>query len=403
MSTYRPTFLGLFALLFVLTPPGVAFGQQTAEDFVKSGNTRMSKGDQDGSIDDYSKAIELNPKYSEAYGYRGVAENAKGDWDGAIADCNRAIDLDPKYAYAYNNRGKAKMGKGDWDGAIADCTKAIEFSPKNPVTYINRAEAKKAKGDLSGVIADYSKVIEIDPQNADAYINRGDAKRHKGDWDGAIADYSKAIEVHPEYTASYYDHSIAKVNIEFDPKYPAYCNRGIAKVNSGDWDGAIADFTKAIEINSQDADAYSYRGQAKKAKGDQAGADADFAQATKLKDPYGTKGGVFDLSSTVEKKAATPATKEKGLCLSVSGSAMPDVGTFTVSYVVVKGGKEITASINGMGNRCDLLRGDYIKSCTVQKTSDNQDWIKLEILEDGKKIFESEKIITKEPIVYEKK
>ena len=69
----------------------------------------------------------------------------------------------------------------------------------------------------------------------------------------------------------------------------------------------------------------------------------------------------------------------------------------------VKGGKEITVSINGIGNRCEIFRGDYIKSCTVQKTSDNQDWITLKISEDGKEIFEAEKIITKELIVYEKK
>ena len=108
------------------------------------------------------------------------------------------------------------------------------------------------------------------------------AGSHIWDVDGAIADYSKAIEVHLKDTA-YFNHGIARVNIEIDPKYPAYYNRGIAKENTGDWDGAIADFTKVIKINSQDANAYSYRGQAKKARGDQAGADADFAQAAKLR------------------------------------------------------------------------------------------------------------------------
>jgi tetratricopeptide (TPR) repeat protein len=64
-----------------------------------------------------------------------------------------------------------------------------------------------------------------------------------------------------------------------------YINRGWAKRAKGDFDGAIADYSKAIELNPKLAVAYSNRGEAKKAKGDQEGADADLAQAEKLRGP----------------------------------------------------------------------------------------------------------------------
>jgi tetratricopeptide (TPR) repeat protein len=54
------------------------------------------------------------------YYNRGLAKQDKGDLDGAIADYNRAIELDPKYFFAYNNRGNAKKDKDDLDGAIGD-------------------------------------------------------------------------------------------------------------------------------------------------------------------------------------------------------------------------------------------------------------------------------------------
>ena len=101
-------------------------------------------------------------------------------------------------------------------------------------------------------------------QSINEVINRGHAKEVKGDWDGAIADFSKAIELNPTFADNYQ-------------------MRGSAKRAKGDLDGAIVDFTKAIELNPKDAYAYDARGNAKKAKGDQAGADADFAQALKLK------------------------------------------------------------------------------------------------------------------------
>ena len=50
----------------------------------------------------------------------------------------------------------------------------------------------------------------------------------------------------------------------------------------GDLDGAIADFSKAIELKPKFILAYADRGNAKKAKGDQAGAEEDIAQANKL-------------------------------------------------------------------------------------------------------------------------
>jgi hypothetical protein len=39
---------------------------------------------------------------------RGLAKSTKGDQDGAIADFSKAIDLNPKLAEAYLNRGLAK-------------------------------------------------------------------------------------------------------------------------------------------------------------------------------------------------------------------------------------------------------------------------------------------------------
>src|SRR5204863_6387579 len=67
-------------------------------------------------------------------------------------------------------------------------------------------------------------------KDAAAYTNRGIAKLQKSDWDGAIADFDRALQ--------------------FDPKLAqAYANRGDAKTEKGDFDGAIADFNRALQLN----------------------------------------------------------------------------------------------------------------------------------------------------------
>jgi tetratricopeptide (TPR) repeat protein len=95
------------------------------------------------------------------------------------------------------------------------------------------------------------------PTTAGAYNDRGLARFEKGDLDGAISDYTTAIEIDPRYTHAYY-------------------NRGIARRAKGDLDGAIADYNKYIEMEPRDADGYYKRGVAREAKGDLDGAIADY-------------------------------------------------------------------------------------------------------------------------------
>ena len=80
---------------------------------------------------------------------RGFAKQAKGDHDGAIADYNRAIEL------------AAKVTIFCVDGTIADYNRAIELDPKQPRAYMNRGFAKQAKDDVDGAIADYNRALEL--------------------------------------------------------------------------------------------------------------------------------------------------------------------------------------------------------------------------------------------------
>jgi tetratricopeptide (TPR) repeat protein len=102
------------------------------------------------------------------------------------------------------------------------------------------------------------------PSSAAEYLARGDARWQKGDLGGAVADYTKAIELDPSSADAYY-------------------NRGAVRQNQNDEDGAIADYSKAIELNPQFADAYFYRGFLLGYKGDFDKALTDFDKAIDLK------------------------------------------------------------------------------------------------------------------------
>ncbi|MEO6789102.1 MAG: tetratricopeptide repeat protein, partial [Chthoniobacteraceae bacterium] len=151
------------------------------------------------------------------------ATAAKGDNDGALADFNRAIDIDPKLADAWHDRGAVRSQKGDLEGAIADLSRAVEIDPKNAKTLYERGMLRKAHGEIEGAVADFSRVIELNPKNDSPYLGRAAAKSGLNDLDGAIADYGRALELNPKLARAHF-------------------SRGVAHYRQQHWQEAVADF-----------------------------------------------------------------------------------------------------------------------------------------------------------------
>ncbi len=73
---------------------------QTETDYFEIGNAKYDLEDHRGAVLDYTKAIEINTKYSKAYYYRGFTKNLLGDKNGGCLDWSKAGELG--YADAYD-------------------------------------------------------------------------------------------------------------------------------------------------------------------------------------------------------------------------------------------------------------------------------------------------------------
>jgi len=129
---------------------------------------------------------------AEFYYNRGIAYGKKGQYDRAISDFTKAIEIDPRYAEAYNNRGIAYGKKDQYDQVISDFTKAIEIDPRYAEAYNNRGIAYGKKGQYDRAISDYTKALKINPMFAGAYYNRGVAYYYKKEYDKSLEDVEKA-------------------------------------------------------------------------------------------------------------------------------------------------------------------------------------------------------------------
>jgi lipoprotein NlpI len=102
------------------------------------------------------------------------------------------------------------------------------------------------------------------PKLATTLYNRGTAYQRRGDFDLAIQDFTRVIELRPETSKAFY-------------------NRGMVYLSQGEFDRAIQDFDEAIRISPEYAVAFSNRGVAHMNKGTYDRAIADFDQAIRLK------------------------------------------------------------------------------------------------------------------------
>ena len=125
------------------------------------GNMYLQEGKYDKAIADYSKAIEFNPKDTEAYNARGYLHILTHEYSKAISDASMAIQIDPTYANAYDTRAEAYWNMGEYDKAIAYSNKAIELNANEAYYYRNRGIAYKLKGEYDEAIVDLQKCIEL--------------------------------------------------------------------------------------------------------------------------------------------------------------------------------------------------------------------------------------------------
>jgi tetratricopeptide (TPR) repeat protein len=239
---------------------------QTAIDYVMRGTAYAQLSNTEAAIEDYTSAIDLNPRMVVAYNNRGNLRQYLGDLDGAIEDFSLVLEIDKQSPIAYNNRGIVYTYLKRYPEAIDDYTKALELQQNFTSAYNNRANAYCHINEFDKAIADYSQSIAFDPDFAVAYSNRGNIYRTQGDLSAALSDYDRSIKLDPNLVIAHY-------------------NRGICHRQLGHHQQAIADYTKTLVLDPQYFYAYYHRGNARQYLGDKHGAIADYTQTLRF-DPH---------------------------------------------------------------------------------------------------------------------
>lgn len=202
-----------------------------ARAFFSRGMVYFSLSEYDPAFMDFQQALAINPLLAEAHLEIGKVQLKRmmPNQRGALASFSKAIDVNQKYANAYFHRGLLRDEMMEPGKAIADLNKAIEFNPGYYEAFFYRARVFEKQYDYTNALKDVNTALFIKNDFADGYNLRGLIYLKMGNYKNACSDFEQAVK------------GIEKPGKE-------YFNLGFAKSKIRDYNGALIAFNQSLEF-----------------------------------------------------------------------------------------------------------------------------------------------------------
>lgn len=185
---------------------------------------------------------------------------------GSILTSAQAVSLSPETMATRNQQ---------------DYSDALSPQPITAADFYNRGLALEGAGHFELALADFNRAIALKPNDPDYLFSRGLTYADLGDQKRAIQDFNQALLLDNRFAAAYYQRGVARIAIPVaqvnDPTNPTLLPQYTDEVAA-----AIADFTKATELEPEFVAAFYQRGLAHYLQGDEQLARQDYGIAQQL-------------------------------------------------------------------------------------------------------------------------
>jgi tetratricopeptide (TPR) repeat protein len=135
-----------------------------------------------------------------------------------------------------------------WAEAQADVDEAIKLAPKYPRAHGLRGTLLLEQGKAADALEAFEAAVRIDPEFAEGIYNRGASHAALDQYDAAIADFSRAIELRADFWDAYTNRAFTLVR------------RGAERGSTQDMTAAMEDYNRAHELNPRAVEPIYLRG-----------------------------------------------------------------------------------------------------------------------------------------------
>lgn len=137
----------------------------SARAHLLKGQTLLATADTISALSEMTEAIRLDPKFTDAYDKRGQVYYEQMKYDLADADYKKLIELNPADLLGYMGLGRNCQAKGQLDEAIRLFNKVAGMYPDYSSALAFRAESYLAKNEYLKAADDICRALEIDSDN----------------------------------------------------------------------------------------------------------------------------------------------------------------------------------------------------------------------------------------------
>lgn len=184
-----------------------------ANDAYKKAMDYAESGNYEKAADSFKTAIKNNNEKAEYYLDYGMTLNHLGNYKKAIKQFEKAYQkVNNKISRQNNKRvhygeALAYYGLHKYDDAISQCKKALEISESkdlNGDVYATMAMAQWVAGDSLGALGALDQLLKENSKDTAAYVMRGQIKQDMEEYDSAVQDFMKAIEIDEKCYEAYF-------------------------------------------------------------------------------------------------------------------------------------------------------------------------------------------------------
>ena len=145
------------------------------------------------------KAVELDDSLAEAHASLGLVYHSYFRSAESAREFDRSIQLDPNYATAHHWYGRLTLVmQGKLDHALVEVKRAYELDPVSPIIHTDVGAVYLMARRYDEAIEQLRGTVQMDPEFYWAHRFLGMALDLKGDTTGALAEFTKAFQLNDD-------------------------------------------------------------------------------------------------------------------------------------------------------------------------------------------------------------
>jgi protein O-mannosyl-transferase len=227
------------------------------------GNALAAEGRFDEAVDQFQRALRIDPNDPDAVYNLGNALARQGNFEAAGKQLQQALKINPNNAMAAYDLGNVRARQGRFDEAMDQFQRALKIDPGLAKAHYNMGGLLTQQAKLDEAIAHFRQVMRLAPGDGRPAFHLAQIFSRQGKFDEAIRHYRLALRIDPaNVKARYY--------------------LAVTLAEQGDFQGAGKEFQESLRIEPNLAEAHAGLARALSAQGKKDEAVRHYQEAVRL-------------------------------------------------------------------------------------------------------------------------